>query len=161
MLRICDFHIDFQFPTKKSLPRDLQMGLAHPWQFLGKCCKVDGSRNPMDGFWGSLQVASRVHECPFAISALLGHWGPPYLSANGFISTFLCDRIINNIENAMDWHKELSLYQLCCKDAIKHMDHIIGSHFIQLQGRKKCRTKEWALIFCSLEIDEIPFFLTR
>ena len=54
MLRICDFHKDFQFRAKKSLPRDLKMGLAHPWQFLGKCCKVDGSRNPMDGFGGSL-----------------------------------------------------------------------------------------------------------
>ena len=48
MLYIYDFHIDFQFRAKKS---HLQMGLAHPWQF---CCKVDGSRNPMDGFWGSL-----------------------------------------------------------------------------------------------------------
>ena len=34
MLRMCDFHIDFQFPAQKSLPRDLQMDLATPGQLL-------------------------------------------------------------------------------------------------------------------------------
>ena len=29
---MCDFHIDFQFWTKKSHPRDFQMDLATPWQ---------------------------------------------------------------------------------------------------------------------------------
>ena len=31
MLRIHDFHIDFQFQTNLVLPRDFQMALTHPW----------------------------------------------------------------------------------------------------------------------------------
>ena len=31
MLRIHDFHIDFQFRTNLILPRDFQMALTHPW----------------------------------------------------------------------------------------------------------------------------------
>ena len=32
MLTAYGFHIDFQFRDQKSLPRDLQMVLASPWQ---------------------------------------------------------------------------------------------------------------------------------
>ena len=31
MLRIHDFHINFQFRTNLVLPRDFQMALTHPW----------------------------------------------------------------------------------------------------------------------------------
>ena len=34
MLRIHDFHIDFQFRTNLVLPRDFQMALTHPWLSL-------------------------------------------------------------------------------------------------------------------------------
>ena len=34
MLRIYDFHIDFQLQTNMTLPRDFQMVLTHPWLSL-------------------------------------------------------------------------------------------------------------------------------
>ena len=54
MCRMYDFHINFQFWGKTALPRDFQMGMAHPWQFLGLWSQWDGSGNFMDGFWESL-----------------------------------------------------------------------------------------------------------
>ena len=48
--RIYDFHIDFQFWTKKSLPRDLQMVLAIPRQSKWSSTLEDGSRKSMNDF---------------------------------------------------------------------------------------------------------------
>ena len=67
MLRICGFHIDFQFWAQKSLPRDLQMDMASPWQLkwasflaMGLLVQILFSRH-------SLCIYPYVKTCPFLL----------------------------------------------------------------------------------------------
>ena len=60
-----DFHMDFQFPGQKSLPRDLQMDMASPWQLkwasflaMGLLVQILFSRH-------SLCIYPYVKTCPF------------------------------------------------------------------------------------------------
>ena len=50
MLRMYGFHINFQFPAHKSLPRDLQMALALPGQSKWSSTYSGASRKSMNGF---------------------------------------------------------------------------------------------------------------
>ena len=65
MLKMYDFHMDFQFPGQKSLPRDLQMDMASPWQLkwasflaMGLLVQILFSRH-------SLCIYPYVKTCPF------------------------------------------------------------------------------------------------
>ena len=49
MFTVYDFHMDFQFWSKKVLPRDFQMGLTLPWLWEGcDWCGMDPKRWKMD-----------------------------------------------------------------------------------------------------------------
>ena len=49
MFTVYDFHMDFQFWSKKVLPRDFQMGLTLPWLWEGcDWCGMDPKSLKMD-----------------------------------------------------------------------------------------------------------------
>ena len=54
LLTICGFHIDFQFPAQKWLPRDFQRHLAHPWHLAWPSTRQGESGKSTNDFLGSL-----------------------------------------------------------------------------------------------------------
>ena len=78
MLKMYDFHMDFQFPGQKSLPRDLQMDMASPWQLkwasflaMGLLVQILFSRH-------SLCIYPYVKTCPFFLRPTFFFKKPAY-----------------------------------------------------------------------------------
>ena len=77
MLKMYDFHMNFQFRVLYRLPRDLQIAQTYPLQSKWSSTYQGGSRKSMFDFQGSLWITSSGSEPLFEVSELLGPFHPP------------------------------------------------------------------------------------